>query len=236
VAIPAAFRALPGSMTESPPSREPALKAPPIVLLLALSMPALFFFQERLPDMGLSLALYPRRVMDGDWAGLATSMFLHGDWAHAIMNAVGALAFATPVARMLRGAAGAGAFLLFYMACGILSAVGYVLMHPQGFDPVVGASGAVFGLIGASTRIVGPGFVLPLIDRRVLIMSAMWMGLNLVVGVVGLSASGVGARIAWEAHAAGFLVGLLGVGLLGRLFPPRFVRVAPDVDLSEGSS
>ncbi|HEV7229421.1 rhomboid family intramembrane serine protease [Brevundimonas sp.] len=222
-------------MTESAPNREPALKAPPIALLLALSMPALFFFQERLPDMGLSLALYPRRVAEGDWSGLATSMFLHGDWTHAIMNAVGALAFATPVARMLRGTAGAGMFLLFYMACGILSAVGYVLMHPQGFDPVVGASGAVFGLIGASTRIVGPGFVLPLLDRRVLTMSAMWMGLNLVVGLVGLSASGMGARIAWEAHAAGFLVGVLGAGLLGRLFPPRIARIAPGTEPGEGS-
>jgi len=214
-------------MTESEPSREPAVKAPPIVLLLALSMPALFFFQERLPDMGLSLALYPRRVIEGDWSGLATSMFLHGDWAHAIMNAVGALAFATPVARMLRGGVGMGAFLLFYMTCGILSAAGYVLMHPDGIDPVVGASGAVFGLIGASTRIVGPGFVLPLLDRRVLGMAAVWMGLNLLVGVIGLSASGMGARIAWEAHAAGFVVGILAVGPLGRLFPPRIDRIAP---------
>jgi len=214
-------------MTESAPRREPAVKAPPIVLLLALSMPALFFFQERLPDMGLSLALYPRRVVEGDWSGLATSMFLHGDWAHAVMNAVGALAFATPVARMLRGGGGAVAFPLFYMVCGILSAAGYVLMHPGGGDPVVGASGAVFGLIGASTRIVGPGFVLPLLDRRVLGMAAVWMGLNLLVGVIGLSASGMGARIAWEAHAAGFLVGILAVGPLGRLFPPRIDRIAP---------
>ncbi|HEV2082087.1 MAG TPA: rhomboid family intramembrane serine protease [Brevundimonas sp.] len=221
-------------MTESPTRREPAFKAPPIVLLLALSMPALFFFQERLPDMGLSLALHPRRVMEGDWTGLATSMFLHGDWAHAIMNAVGALAFATPVARMLRGGAGAVAFSLFYMACGILSAVGYVLVHPDGLDPVVGASGAVFGLIGASTRIVGPGIVLPLLDRRVLTMCAMWMGVNLVIGLIGLGASGVGARIAWEAHAAGFVVGVLAVGPLGRMFRPRFARIAPVAEPGEG--
>ncbi len=213
-------------MTHQHRPGEPILKAPPIVVALALSMPILFFFQERLPDMGLGMALVPARVLQGDWGGLVTSMFLHGDWAHAGMNAVAALAFATPVARMLRGATGAAAFSLFYMACGILSAVGYVLVHPDGLDPVVGASGAVFGLIGASTRIVGPGIVLPLFHRRVLTMSAMWMGLNVIVGLIGLSASGMGARIAWEAHAAGFLVGVLTVGALGRLFPPRFVRVA----------
>lgn len=216
-------------MTDAPAAREPAFKAPLIVLLLAASMPALFYMQERLPDMGLSLALYPARVMGGDPAGLITSMFLHGDWAHAIMNAVAALAFATPVARLLRGGAGAAVFLLFYIACGVLSAAGYVLLHPQGLDPVVGASGAVFGLIGASTRIVGPGWVLPLFHRRVLGAAAVWMGLNLVVGVIGLSASGMGARIAWEAHAGGFLVGLLAVGPLGRAFPPRFAgRIAPE--------
>lgn len=223
-------------MTDAPPAREPAFKAPTIVLLLALSMPALFFMQERLPDMGLSLALYPTRVMDGEWAGLATSMFLHGDWAHAIMNAVAALAFATPVARMLRGGSGAATFFAFYIVCGVLSAVGYVLVHPTGLSPVVGASGAVFGLIGASTRIIGPGLVLPLLHRRVLTASAVWMGLNLVVGFVGLSASGVGARIAWEAHAAGFMVGLLGVGLLGRMFPPRFARVASEPEAGDSLS
>lgn len=222
-------------MTEALSGREPAIKAPLIVLTLASSMPALFFFQERLPDMGLSLALYPRRVVEGDWTGLATSMFLHGDWAHAVMNAVGALAFAVPLARMLRGGAGAATFLIFYMACGILSAAGYVLVHPDGVDPVVGASGAVFGLIGASTRIVRQGVVVPLFDRRVLAASAVWMGLNVVVGLVGLSASGVGARIAWEAHAAGFLVGVLGVGPLGRLFRPRIARIAPGAEPGEGS-
>jgi membrane associated rhomboid family serine protease len=214
--------------------REPALKAPLVVVVLAAALPILFWFQTQLPDMGLSMALIPRDVMEGRLSGLVTSMFLHGDWAHVIMNAVGALAFATPVARLLRGPAGAATFSLFYIACGILSALGYVLVHPEGLNPVVGASGAVFGLIGASTRIARPGIVLPLMDRRVLTASAVWMGLNLVVGLIGLTSSGMGAGIAWEAHAAGFVVGLLFVGPLGRLFPPRIdPRIASEADLGD---
>lgn len=223
-------------MTDPAPAREPAFKAPLIVVILAASLPILFWFQTRLPDGGLSMALIPADVMAGRLSGLVTSMFLHGDWAHVVMNAIGALAFATPVARLLRGPAGAATFALFYMACGILSALGYVLVHPNGLDPVVGASGAVFGLIGASTRIARPGIILPLSDRRVLTASAVWMGLNLFVGLVGLSAGGLGAGIAWEAHAAGFIVGLLAVGPLGRLFPPRIdPRIASEAVLGEGS-
>jgi len=221
-------------MTEDPPTsradHEPAFRAPGIAVLVALSMPALFFLQQRLHDQGFGLALFPRAVMDGQWTGLFTSMFLHADWTHAGMNAVGALAFGTPVARLMRGAGGAAFFLAFYMACGVLSALGYVLLNPAGADPVVGASGAVFGLIGASTRLMGRGRVLPLLDRRVLSMAAVWMGLNLVIGLIGLSAVGLGARIAWEAHAAGFLVGILAIGPIGRLFPPG---IAPPSRLSD---
>lgn len=221
-------------MTEEPPpsraASEPAFRAPGIAVLVALSMPGLFFLQQRLHDQGFGLALFPRAVMEGQWTGLVTSMFLHADWTHAGMNAVGALAFGTPVARLMRGAGGAATFLMFYLACGVLSALGYVLVNPEGTNPVVGASGAVFGLIGASTRLMAQGRVLPLLDRRVLSMAAVWMGLNLVVGLVGLSAAGMGARIAWEAHAAGFVVGILAIGPIGKLFPPR---IAPQARLSD---
>lgn len=213
-----------GPWSVSPPplaGREPVLRAPAVLLLLVLSLPALFLFQRMLPDAGLSMALYPSRVMRGDMAGLATSMFLHGDWAHVIMNALGALAFGAPAARLMRGPLGAATFLVFYMVCGVLAGVGYVALHPDGVDPVVGASGAVFGLIGASTRIGRGNVLLPAFDRRVLGAVAMWMGLNVLVGVIGLGSGGLGALIAWEAHAAGFLVGWAAIGPVGRLFPRR---------------
>lgn len=213
------------------PAREPILRAPAVLLLLVASLPVLFILQRRLADGGLSLALFPAEVMDGRPLGLLTSMFLHGDWAHVVMNALGALAFGAPAARLMKGPGGAAVFLLFYMACGVLAGLGYVLLHPGGADPVVGASGAVFGLIGASTRIDRLGGVLPALDRRVLGAAAMWMGLNLLVGLIGLGSGGLGARIAWEAHAAGFLVGWAAIGLVARLFPRR---IAMGDDLGEG--
>ena len=183
---------------------------PLVVLLIAASMPTLFFFQRDLPDMGMSMAFAPIDMEQGRWGGLLTAMLLHGGWTHAIMNAVAALAFGTPVARLFGTKVGPTVFLLFYLVCGVLASLGYGLIHWGSSEPMVGASGAVFGLIGAATRLLGgQGRVLPMGERRVIGAAITWMG-----GLPGAE----GARIAWEAHAVGFVVGFLAIGPLGRMF------------------
>jgi len=203
----------------SRPAREPAFNVPLVVLLIVLSMPTLFFFQRDLPDMGMSMAFAPIDLEQGRWGGLLTAMLLHGSWAHAIMNAVAALAFGTPVARLFGDKIGPTVFLLFYIACGVLAALGYGLIHWGASEPMVGASGAVFGLIGAATRLLGgEGRVLPMTERRVIGAAVAWMGINALTGLIGYAPGAEGARIAWEAHAVGFVVGFLAIGPLGRLF------------------
>lgn len=210
-----------GRFDAPPPARERLFNAPLTPVLIAVSMPLLFFLQQRLPDGGASMAFAPADLARGRWGGLFTAMLLHGGWSHAIMNAVGALAFGAPVARLLGDRIGPSVFLLFYVACGALAALGYGLIHWGSPQPMVGASGAVFGLIGAATRLMGGrGRVLTLFDRRVVSASLAWMAVNLVVGLIGYAPGVQGAQIAWEAHAAGFVVGLLAVGPLGRLFTP----------------
>lgn len=204
---------------DGPPVREKMFNAPPTVLLIALSMPVLFFFQQRLPDMGAGMAFAPADLEQGRYAGLFTSMLLHGNWTHAAMNAIGALAFGAPVARLFGDRVGPTVFLLFYIACGVLAALGYGLIHWGDTTPMVGASGAVFGLIGAATRLMGGrGRVRPLLDRRVIGASIAWMGVNALTGLIGYAPGAGGATIAWEAHAVGFVVGILAIGPLGRLF------------------
>jgi membrane associated rhomboid family serine protease len=110
----------------------------------------------------------------------------------------------------------------------------YALLHLDGTAPLVGASGAVFGLIGAATRMLGgQGRVLPLTDRRVLTSAAAWIGVNVLIGVIG--SAGVtpgmeGARIAWEAHVIGLIAGLLLIGPWAKLFgrPPTVRQSAFD--------
>ncbi|MFN7108722.1 MAG: rhomboid family intramembrane serine protease [Brevundimonas sp.] len=203
----------------SKPVREPAFNVPLVVLLIVLSMPTLFFFQRDLPDMGMSMAFAPADLEQGRWGGLLTAMLLHGGWTHAIMNAVAALTFGTPVARLFGDKIGPTVFLLFYVACGVLAALGYGLIHWGSTEPMVGASGAVFGLIGAATRLLGgQGRVLPMTDRRVISAAVAWMGINALTGLIGYAPGAEGARIAWEAHAVGFVVGFVAIGPLGRLF------------------
>ncbi|MBC1183971.1 rhomboid family intramembrane serine protease [Brevundimonas sp. WCHBH090558] len=192
---------------------------PLVVLLIAASMPTLFFFQRDLPDMGMSMAFAPIDLEQGRWGGLLTAMLLHGGWTHAIMNAVAALAFGTPVARLFGTRIGPTVFLLFYLACGVLASLGYGLIHWGSSEPMVGASGAVFGLIGAATRLLGgQGRVLPMGDRRVVGAAITWMAVNAVTGMISGLPGAEGARIAWEAHAVGFFVGFLAIGPLGRMF------------------
>lgn len=213
---------------EPPLSDQPSeriLNAPPVAVLVAASMPALYWFQERLPDNGLSLAFRPSSLWDGHWwPGILTSMFVHGSWTHVAMNAVGALAFGPPVARLTGGAKGVVGFLLYYMTCGLSAAAGYGLVHPASFDALVGASGAVFGLMGGAIRLLGrrDGRMRALAERGFLATAAAIMGVNAVVGLIGLAPGMEGARIAWEAHAFGFICGALLIGPWAKAFgPPR---------------
>lgn len=202
--------------------REKILNAPFLPALIAASMPVLYFFQERLPDQGLSMAFRAADLEQGRFSGLFTSMLLHGSWPHVAMNAVAALAFGAPVARLLGRGLAPLAFVALYICSGAVAALGYGLCHPGSLDPLVGASGAVFGLIGAATRLMGGGGrVLPLFHPAVLRASAAWMAVNLVAGLIGLAPGAEGARIAWEAHAFGFLFGILAVGPLGAWFGAR---------------
>jgi len=209
----------------SGPQNERMFNAPLAVVLIALSMPALFFFQQGLPDMGASMAFAPADLEHGRWSGLFTAMLLHGGWTHAIMNAVGALAFGAPVARLFGDRIGPTVFLLFYIGCGVIAALGYGLVHWGATTPMVGASGAVFGLIGGATRLLGGrGRVLGLFHRRVVGATIAWMAVNAITGLIGYAPGTDGARIAWEAHAFGFFAGLLLIGPLARAFGKGPVR------------
>ena len=199
-------------------------------------MPALYYVQERLPDGGLSLAFRPSSLWDGQWwPGILTSMFVHGGWAHVAMNAVAALAFGPPVARLMGQGKGVAGFLLFYIACGLVATGGYGLIHPASYDALVGASGAVFGLMGAALRLLGrrDRGLLSLGDRRFLMSAAVIMGVNAAAGLAGLAPGMEDAQVAWEAHAFGFVCGALLIGPWAGVFGSRPASFASAPDLRD---
>lgn len=198
--------------------------APLVAVGLAVSLPVFYWLQTRLPDGGVSLYFRPSSLWDGGWwPGVLTSMFVHGGWPHVAMNAILGLAFGAPIARLMPGSKGVIGFLAFFIVCGLVATVGYALAHPASYDVLAGASGAVFGLMGAALRLLGrkSGKLRSLTDKRFLTPAAAIMAVNVVVGLMGFAPGMEGVRIAWEAHAFGFVAGALLIGPWSSVFRAR---------------
>ncbi len=154
----------------------------------------------------------------------ATYALLHGSWGHVLVNSAWLAAFGSPVARRC----GAGRYGLIGLAGTVAGAALHVAIDPLGTAPLVGASAGISALMGAAIRFVfqppaagygsqpwqlpprRPPETLPelLRNRTAMTFLAIWLGTNLVFGLVALQFDGGGA-IAWDAHIGGFVAGFL---------------------------
>jgi membrane associated rhomboid family serine protease len=218
----------------APPQRahEPPLNlAWPAALLVGVLI-ALYAAQSLLFDANAVVDRFgftPAALLQGGWYQPLTALFVHGSWAHVLFNGAFAIAFGQPVARRFGlDVLGGGLFLLFFLICGLVGNLGYALVHPNGYAPVVGASGGIAGLLAAASRLMGQGRGLaPLNSPPVVVMSVALITLNLVIGLFHISAGfgSDGAAVAWETHIAGFLAGLLLIDLFDKAAgAPRFRR------------
>jgi membrane associated rhomboid family serine protease len=179
---------------------------------------------------------------------LLTYGFLHGSWTHVLLNSVWLIAFGPPIARRF----GAGRFLLFMAATAIASALAHWVITPMDFSPLIGASGADSGLMGAATRFMfQPGAPLGpygssgrpdvesipaaslarvFMERRSLIFILIWFGTNFIFGAGGQMLGFSDMPVAWVAHVGGFLAGLALFPLFDRPFraPPTSGELASD--------
>jgi len=206
-----------GPTPEREPAREPVFNAPWPAMALVILILGGYALQTRLsPSLVEAWVFTPAALNAGEWRGVFTAVFLHGAWLHALTNAAMALAFATPLARYFGDAArGVFAFFAFYLLCGALGNLGFAAVHPGSATGIVGASGAVSGMMGAVARLIGGrGRLGGLFSSPVIGMGLALLVVNLLIaGLGGAWAPGSGgAQIAWEAHLAGFLAGLLLVG------------------------
>jgi membrane associated rhomboid family serine protease len=203
------------------PVREPLLKAPWTILVLSVGLICLYVLQlVALSDADVKrLALSPAALRAGHWETLFTSLFLHGSWAHVLINSVAALAYGPPVARLfgtnLRGAI---VFAAFYLVCGALAGLGYVALNLKDQSILVGASGAISGLLGAASRLIqGHGRIGPMLGSTVIGMAAAWTIVNAVLGVSGMTPGAGHMQVAWQAHVVGYAAGVLVIGAFARL-------------------
>ena len=211
------------------PKREPMFNAPWTLVALCVGLIGLYALQSALMSEAQleRLALTPGALMAGRWQTLVTSLFLHGSWPHVLMNSIAVIAFGPPTARLMGvDARGAAVFFAFYLTCGVLAGLGFVLCDPGDVSPVVGASGAVSGLLGAASRLIqGRGRVGPIIGSTVIGMGAAWAIVNVILGVSGLTPGAMGMPVAWQAHLAGYAAGLLLIGPFARLAGPAQVSI-----------
>ena len=153
----------------------------------------------RFPDKSLSLSVI-------------VSMFLHGGLAHLIGNMWSLYLFGNNV----EDAYGRLGYLILYLVSGVVATLGFVMLNPDTTVPLVGASGAIAGVMGAylvlfpHARLVS---VFPLLFFIAFAIPAGWFLLVWFVGQFALAVVDTG--VAWEAHVVGFLFGVL-VTLVGR--------------------
>jgi len=142
-----------------------------------------------------------------------TSMFLHGGWLHLIGNMWTLWIFGDNVEDRL----GKGRFLLYYLVCGLAAAYVHYLTGPGSGIPVVGASGAIAGIMGGyfvlfpRARILTllPIFIfIQIVTLPAVVFLAFWFFAQLFNGMVATAAS-FGGGVAWWAHVGGFIAGAM---------------------------
>jgi membrane associated rhomboid family serine protease len=221
---------------EGKPTRQPFLRAPASVLgligvlvaahlLRVLAPPAVA--EQILNDYALNPVRYVGHAAAGTFLAnvlpLFTHMLLHANATHLVVNCVWLLAFGPIVA----GRFGGAAFILFFVLRGLAGAVFFVALYWGEDVGVIGASGAISGLMGAAIRMmrlrqpylnVATLPLMPIWSSQVLGFSAVWLAINLVTGLTGLGTGGQMEPVAWQDHMGGYLAGLLLAGLFEAVF------------------
>jgi membrane associated rhomboid family serine protease len=219
-------------------------QTPVIVYTIILVNAAVFLYQN---SLGMNAAviftyehgLVPIRYFDPFWGrrnGLPatdywpflTATFLHGGWLHIILNMWTLYIFG----RTMEGRMGAVPFLAFYLACAVASTAVHAWFNATSDVPVVGASGAIAGVIGAyavtfpTARItlLVPIIIIPLIfDIPAIAFAVIWFGMQVLQGAWESMTPSMGGGIAWWAHIGGFLAGILLLPLF-LIFAPRRIQ------------
>ena len=168
---------------------------------------------------GFQVPLGPRLacVVDGggSWFNLVSSMFMHGGWFHIIGN----MWFLWVFGDNIEDALGHARYLLFYLFCGCAAALGQGALAPSSTVPMVGASGAIAGILGAYlvwypwARIktfLFLGFFFTMAELPAPVFLVLWFVVQFFSGTLSLATAGAASGgVAWFAHVGGFVAGVV---------------------------
>lgn len=202
----------------------PTRRTPWISYLLIAGCTTVFFWQIGLGEQGFRTAvqlwgLKPAQLfghtlpfpdLPPAWMTLLTSQFLHGGWLHLIMNMLFLFVFANNVEDSMTRPR----FLLFYLTCGVLAAGTHAALDPTSAVPMVGASGAISGVLGAYLLLYPRSRILVLVPLIVVwpllrLPAGLLLGGWFVLQLVQSTTPAEGGGVAFAAHAGGFVAGVL---------------------------
>lgn len=145
------------------------------------------------------------------WLSALTSMFLHSGWLHLFGNMVYLFVFGHATEDRL----GRLRFLLFYLICGYAAAYGFAVTYPDTTVPLIGASGAIAGVLGSHLALFPRSKTIALVSGIIPFRLPAWVVLGQFFILQWLSLGAEGDNVAYVAHIYGFVVGV-GYGLLTR--------------------
>jgi membrane associated rhomboid family serine protease len=161
------------------------------------AIPAVVFGFAELPD--------PLAVIPG-WASLFTSLFLHGGWMHLIGNMLFLWIFGDNVEDSM----GHLRYLVFYLLCGVLATLMHAIAQPTSELPLIGASGAISGVLGAYLVLHPRARLLVLFMSIIPLRLPAWIVLGSWIGLQLLNLNDSAASdVAWWAHIGGFIAGAI---------------------------
>ena len=206
-------------------------KFPLINLTLVLANVLAFLYELQmdegmLKDFIFSWGLIPARFLSDPntfWMTIFSSMFLHGGWFHIINNMWVLLIFGDNV----EAGMGKIRYLLFYLLSGVAAGLLQTYVLPTSLVPMIGASGAVAGVLGAYlilfprsriASLVPILFIFTIVEIPAMLFLLFWFVSQLYSGLFAIQGGGE-SGIAWWAHIGGFAFGVLMVFFFRRRSP-----------------
>ncbi|MGH7810628.1 MAG: rhomboid family intramembrane serine protease, partial [Candidatus Binatia bacterium] len=196
--------------------------------MLIIANAAVFLYEIQLGDSALerfifTWGLVPDQLMpnpQGSWPDIFTSMFLHGGWFHILSNMWVLHIFGDNIEDRL----GSQRYLIFYLLSGIAAALLQTFVMPGSSVPMIGASGAIAGVLGAYlisfprsrvASLVPILFIFTIVELPAFIFLIFWFITQLYSGLFAMQGGGA-SGIAWWAHIGGFMFGALIVSFFAR--------------------
>lgn len=183
-------------------------------LVINVPVQTIDFFGVRLLQRVVQVSTDPRDV----YTTFVTTLFLHGGWAHLLLNMWSLWVFGQNIEDRL----GHLVFLMLYMVGGVLATLTFWLSNPDGVMPVVGASGAIAAVLGAyaitfpaaKVRTLVFFLFIMIVDLPALLFLGIWFLIQVTSGMFGLGGGFAQQPVAFWAHIGGFVAGMILMPLL----------------------